>query len=461
MMVFGWHERLSWSYIKGDITKSVLLFLAMLISFTALLFAIGFHQGASQMISDVQYQFLDSQFFKAAKKETFALDSSPLSLVKTSRPTMSEMAFLNNYADSFVVSYNYEIFFPGNYSLSFRGQQIDRVSLVPVYSFVSASNRKKLLAAGTFPMANTLNDVVINTALAELIGGSKSSLIHQTLNLEVNSPISAIDGESQMLIEESFSYRDDLTIIGIVEELSFLNEPKLYYSFSALELLLDGYRFSKIKDKEGNSQTCQQIIALAPDDNYLSNYCLNIFALDEEAIGSLTYVSETLVKSNSSLEISSTSLMIQKTYQELMNATFYSMVVFVIIAIIGTCSIIATGSYSLFIAKKKDSAILSCLGARRRDVIKIFVDYTVAIVIGAALVSLPISLYLERTANNLLYQYFMFKNLIAIPYASFLKTPFLLLFILIASSLVVSCGCTILPILVYKKFSLAEELRDE
>jgi ABC-type antimicrobial peptide transport system permease subunit len=153
--------------------------------------------------------------------------------------------------------------------------------------------------------------------------------------------------------------------------------------------------------------------------------------------------------------------MIQKTYQELMNATFYSMVVFVIIAIIGTCSIIATGSYSLFIAKKKDSAILSCLGARRRDVIKIFVDYTVAIVIGAALVSLPISLYLERTANNLLYQYFMFKNLIAIPYASFLKTPFLLLFILIASSLVVSCGCTILPILVYKKFSLAEELRDE
>ncbi|MFA7700843.1 MAG: hypothetical protein WCX85_03110, partial [Bacilli bacterium] len=94
-MIFdGWKGKIAKSYLRDDMIKNIILFCSTLISFSSLLLATGFYYGAIQVVENAQKNIIDSSLFKAVKKESVSNNSSPLSLVKLSRPSREDLGFV-------------------------------------------------------------------------------------------------------------------------------------------------------------------------------------------------------------------------------------------------------------------------------------------------------------------------------------------------------------------------------
>lgn len=459
-MATGWKRTIARSYLRGDTSKNTILFLSTLVSFSSLLLATGFHYGANQIVDTAQSQIVDSSFFKAAKKEYVETgDSSPLSLVKVMRPKREELGFLNEILPSCVITHDLSKFFPGNHEIFFEEKRIDNILFAPVYSYVHLGTKRNMLIAGAIPSSETIHQVVINKTFATTICADIDNLIGREFAIDIKTKIT-INDSSNNTVEDVFLSSIKLEICGIFDELSFLNPPKIFYSQRAVEDFLSSYQLEDLSDYFKRNITCMDIFELIDDNHYLTNYGLNVFVLSEEEIVRMFALSKTLIRSESHLAFESSSLMIKDTYQELTKATLYSMIIFIVIAFVGTCLIMALGAYSSYVSKKKESAILSCLGVNRNSIFDIFFYKNATIASLAIVSSFACAAIGQFCANQLFYKYFMIKNLISIPFTSFLDIPFFLVFIVFYFGYLTTLIFTYLPLRLFKTLSLAEELRE-
>ncbi|MFA7378774.1 MAG: hypothetical protein WC014_04575, partial [Bacilli bacterium] len=56
----NWITRLALSNLRDGLTKSIILFLSSLVSFTSLLLAVGFYVGSQQTLDQTQNNLIDS-----------------------------------------------------------------------------------------------------------------------------------------------------------------------------------------------------------------------------------------------------------------------------------------------------------------------------------------------------------------------------------------------------------------
>jgi hypothetical protein len=178
-------------------------------------------------------------------------------------------------------------------------------------------------------------------------------LVGQKLTIYIKTKIT-IDDEYNSVIEEVFLWQKEMMISGIFEELSFLNTPKIFYSHVAFEELLENYYLEDISDHFNRDISCLDIFRIIADNHYLTNYDFNVFVLSKDDLPVVSEISKKLESSGSNLALESSSLLIKNTYQELTKAAFYSMLVFLVIALVGTCSIMAIGAYSIMFRKRRN-----------------------------------------------------------------------------------------------------------
>ncbi len=118
-------------------------------------------------------------------------------------------------------------------------------------------------------------------------------------------------------------------------------------------------------------------------------------------------------------------------------------------------------NYSSFLEERKERAILSSLGAFRREVDRI--SYLEALLSGLlsgflSLLLCPLAAY----GGNLLFQTkFGLDNLIDIPLAKYLGIPFLVPLIVLAFASFFNLLCCFFPLAKANRCDLSEELRDE
>lgn len=459
-MFSGWKETIARSYLRGDRSKNIILFFSTLISFSSLMLAAGFYYGANQFVETAQEQIVDSSLYKATKKEFLSSgDSTPLSVVKITRPKRDELGLLNDIMSSCVVTDDLSKLFPGNHELLYDEKRLDDVLFSPVYSSAHLQSKKSLLIAGEIPLNEEIGRVAINKTFASTLSSDFSYLIGQKLSISIRTKIIVYDSLN-VAVEDVFMTSLQLEICGIFEELAFLNTPKIFYSHIALEDYLVGYELEDLSDHFGRNISCLNVFEMIDDNHYLTNYNLNVFVLSEQEITKMSTLSKTLKKSASSLAFESSSLMIIETYEEVTKAALYSMIIFIVIAFVGTCSIMALGAYSSYVSKKKESAILSCLGAHQKSIFDIFFYKNSIIASLAILASFISAAATQLVANKLLYKHFMFKNLIRIPFTSFLNQPFFLIIIVLFLGYSTTLIFTYLPLRFYKGLPLAEELRE-
>ncbi|MDY0345023.1 MAG: ABC transporter permease [Bacilli bacterium] len=459
-MIFdGWKGKIAKSYLRDDMIKNIILFCSTLISFSSLLLATGFYYGAIQVVENAQKNIIDSSLFKAVKKESVSNNSSPLSLVKLSRPSREDLGFVDTNISSAIITNDYSKLFPGSHSLYFNEKRIDSALFSPVYSYHHLQEKSSLLVQGSIPREEDLEKVAINKTFALSIADETKNLIGEKITLEIETKI-AINDSFGTIINDLFMLSIELEISGIFEELAFLNTSKIFYSHIALENVLEDKHLEDLSNHFNTDITCQNIFSLIDDNHYLTNYGLNVFVLDNNEVESIATLSETLQKSESMISLESSAIMIQNTYQELTEAAFYSMLIFIVIAFFGTGSIMAIGSYSNYVSKKKESAILTCLGANKKCIFDIFFYETMLITVSASIASLAIAYSIQILANNFFYKHYMFKNLIAIPYSSILNIPFFIIFVVLTLVYICTLIFTYLPLRFYKGLSLADELRE-
>ena len=138
-----------------------------------------------------------------------------------------------------------------------------------------------------------------------------------------------------------------------------------------------------------------------------------------------------------------------------------ALIVFVSIAFVGVNFILGMLALSSFISRKKESAILTCLGAKDVSIISIFLKENYILIFVAFLIASVLSFPLSLLMNLVLEKSFGLTSLIKIPYISFLNVPYIFLPLLLLVFIFVSTLFLLIPILIYKNKSTVNELRDE
>jgi ABC-type lipoprotein release transport system permease subunit len=116
---------------------------------------------------------------------------------------------------------------------------------------------------------------------------------------------------------------------------------------------------------------------------------------------------------------------------------------------------------SSFISKKRETAILSSLGASKSELLSIFVSENALIAILGCLISFLAILVLEKPINRMLEYFSGLFPLVEVPYLSFLGYPFLLPLLILLSILLLVIVSAYLSLRLSFGEELAKELKKE
>ena len=189
----------------------------------------------------------------------------------------------------------------------------------------------------------------------------------------------------------------------------------------------------------------------------ISSFSLRCFLTDINKKEKIEELSKYLVNE---IKLSNDSLTIKEALSSLTTAATVGLDVFLVIALIGSILILGVFSYSSYSDDKKESSILSCLGAKDSEVVGIFVSESLIIVFFSFLLSTVISWLLQKPMNMLLNSLLDISNLIQIPIKSFYGIKGLLPLAVLTISIFATLLFTSIPILINKKVSLKKELTD-
>lgn len=453
--------KFSFVYFKNNLLKNIFIFLSLVISFSSFLLAIGFYEGTNKFIENSQNHLVDMNYFNISKKETYAFENSPFQLVKFKRPKENDVLFLEHYLEEYVISYDYQKIFPGAFSLLYFEKQITDCLFSPFYNIDQLKMKSDLLIHGEIKKEDSLFDIYINETFAKTLSQDLESLINSTLSLTTENKIIY---DFSLPLEINFDYfnvQNNFKISGIFRELNFLNEPKLFYSYSSLEVLLKNTILENLSEFRQIQTSCYDLFSLIDDENYLHNYQLNLFIFSSNDYISLSMLIKTLEESHSQIEIFSTSELIKKTYFELTKASFYSMIIFIVIAFLGSAFLIMISAYTNFVTRKKDAALLVILGLKHESLFNIFYYEILFVSLLSVLFSFLFSCLLSKLANLYFLNKFSFEKLIIIPISKFLNINFFLPFLCIFIASFLSYLFTFFPLYRQKKKPLIDELKEE
>lgn len=436
----------------ADALKNALSFVACFLCFLSLIATFGFYAGSRQVIADEKRASLQYLQASLAKTVTYPLEGSPLKLSQSSRPEESEAVELLKANPGIEVAPDFSYFFPAYSAYSLSGIPEDPVAFSPVSDLSLANRSTSFLVQGSAPTGGELNEVLVNEEFVRLFAENP---LGQELRFDKSISVSS-EGTSDE-VSLSFAFR----IVGIVREFSFLNMPKVYYSYPALRYEMEELKLENISAKAGHKITCASLVEEADAHSAYSSYDYFLFAKDERSADQLQRQAAVLEKSGSPFSISSASFTVESTFETLTNAFALSLIPFLVIGIIGVAFIVGSLAYSSFLERRKEAAILSALGARSSEIRFLFLSGSFLTVFLGVLAALSLSYPLEKYGSFLLERFLGIADLIQIPLGEYLGIPgFLILALSSFAGLISALGAG-LPLYKAQKANLAEELRDE
>ena len=447
---------------KSNFRKNLMCCFACLIGFTSSILAISFYNGSKEALRENQIKSLDYYTLSVQKKEYQEIEGSPLNLVKVSRPAKNEINFLTDFSSTLSCELNYDFILPQYCVVDCEGQKISDTKLTPVFSISLENYQKNLICQGSAPFNNDLNSAIVNCEFANEYFGNVDSILGKHLVIENKSKIDyPIFDNDRDYINDFVNLKLDFEIVAVVDEFSFLNQPKIYYSYTAFRDKMINTKLNQISDYLGRDFRCYDLVNESPSNSQISAYSYNIFLHNQEDVDKIFSLSKRLKSNESSLSLTSPMFDRIDAFESLVSTFSISMIVFVLIAIIGLAFIIGLFSFSNFIKNKKESAILSCLGAKSSDIGDIFVIENSFVALMSGLLSLLLSVPFAMLLNKLLFSHFGIVDVVRVNFGIVFGIPCFITLLITFMSLFLSFVSTELPLNVYKSMSLSNELRDE
>lgn len=452
----NWYSKIIARNFTKRFKRNIFSILAVTIGATASMLIFGFTNGAHDSIMNSAERQFDYGVASISKENKIVSDESPITLIQTLRANEEEIDTLSNEYDFLHYCYSYDSLVTPALDTYINDKEINNLTYTPVYSFCDSSINKSLLIKGKLPMIDTLNMVVINqTAYDYLKKEIKSDPLNTYIRLKDGASFTYYtDDIERPYITDYFVYDRLVEIVGVVKELSFLNTPKIYYSYKALDKYMEETLLNNLSEYLGETSWKDRIM-FASDNEYISNYSHRVFLKNSGDVYQLKEMKKHLKEGYS---LNSNALTVEETLFSLVDAASVGMEIFLVIALVGTAMIIGIVSFASYAEDIKDSAILLCIGATREDISSLYVFENCLIgLIGLAL-SFVIALVSQNPLNHLIERFTSLINIIDIPFNYFHGRAFLFPLLIVMSALLICVLATYLPISFSKKISLKEEL---
>lgn len=447
--------------LKRNIKKSILSVLSCTIGFAAILLAFGFSNGSETSQKNALTSNLAISYSTASLTSYYELENSPLSFKKEVKPDDIVTDYYLSSFEDVVYKPNLSYFFSSYPIGRYGDEEISGFEMIPVLNESLVEFGKPLLVSGELSI-DTLTDVVVNEEFLKLLNLSSDKAVDDLFKITNSVTVSYQTGDKENpIVKDEYSYNFKLRIAGVVKEFAFLNTPKIYYSYDAIYEELENTFAENISEHLKKSVSFLSLIENASEDDVITGYSTLLFLTSNKEKDKFFSYIETLQNEEDEFQITSNAYEIQKSYSTFISSFSNALFLFVIIAFIGINLIIGMISLSSFIQNKKESAIMTCLGARTSSIISIYLSENLFLCFISIVLSVVLAILTQGILNKIISERFALDNLIDIPFMNFMNIPFGLIIILF----VIACLCvslfTLTPLLIYKRISLADELRDE
>ena len=429
---------------------------ALTIGIVSSMLIFGFSNGKDNSIVKSMERQFDYGSASINKENKIVSNDSPITLIQTVRPSLEEIEELSYIYQDFHIEYSYDALISPYPEIYFNDAQIEDISYQPIYSFIDESTNHNLLSKGKIPNFDTLNQVVINQKAYQLLNKTfKYDALGSYIRIKDSHSYSYYtDDPETPYVTDYFVYDRLVQIVGVVNEITFLNTPKIYYSYLAMDKYLDDVLLNNLSSYKEEISWKERVMT-ASDNEAISSYTCRLFLKDINKLSSL----KTLKEGLSDYAITSNALTIEETLFSLVDAASVGMEVFLAIALVGVTMIIGIISFASYNEDIKESAILLCLGARRDDIAMIYVTESLLLGLLSVLLSFILALILLNPINALIEHFTSLINIINIPFKTFRGHTFLFPFLIVVATLTICALSTYIPVSFSKKISLKEELK--
>lgn len=461
------HYSSKWTnlFLKNNLRKNknkiILSFITFIIGFTSIFLAFGFSSGSKESQKKALETNLSLAYSTVSETTYFKIENSPLSYEKNVRPSVNLIDEKTKDFKSLYCEENISYFFSNYPQGKYRNDLIDGFEMIPLLNISEENYRSQLLISGTLP-SETLEEVIVNKEFVDLLNESYDKIVNKEFIISFSTTINEPTyDDNDPFIKDTFSYSLNLKIVGVVNEFSFLNSPKIYYSYNAAKDYLKKNISEPISKLRNKKTSYFDLINEAEDDNIVSSYSSILFLTSLEEKESYFSFIKKLSDTKDTLQITSNAYEVESSYISFIDSFSSALFVFVIIAFIGINFIIGMISLSNFIQNKKESAIMTCLGARNKSLLSIYLSENYLVSTITFIISIFTSILMQKLLNKLIFNKFSLANVINIPFKTYLNTPCGLMIIIFLVSILSITLFTLLPIFIYRKISIADELRDE
>ena len=449
-----WIDMLSVSNFKKRFKRNLFSVVATSVSLVSAILTIGFIIGKDDAINKASLKQFDFGSGTICEEDEIS-QGSLLSLTRTVRPNLSKLENSKILRQNFNIVPNFDAILPINSTLSYDGQTLENIYYQPVYSFEDYSVNKTLLMKGKIPSKDNLVDVVINNQCYDYLCSTlRKDILNEYIEVYSYAEFNYVDFD-ESVITDHFLYSKRIRIVGVVKELNYLQNARIYYSYLALESYLHDYLLPNISTYFNQDISWYDRILNAENFDILSSYSFRLFLKDYRNADILF----TDVDFGDKLSFSSGSVLIRTSLTGFMQAAEYGLIIFLAITIVGSILIIGIMSFTSYSEDHKTSAILSCMGASESEIISIYLNESIINGFISLLLSFATSYGLSILANNLVSKFIDLQNVISVPFSSFLGIPFLFPLIFLILNLLICILATSIPIIFSKRVSLKEELQ--
>ena len=430
---------------------------ALVVGLVASMLIFGFANGKdNSIIKSMENQF-DYGTASISKENRLESADSPITLIQTMRPSDAEMQEIRQMCTDFTISYSYDSLITPYPTMMINDKEIEDISYLPIYSFIDKSTNHDLLIKGKIPTFNTLNQVVINQHAYELLNKElKFDSLNSYIRIKEQHKFSFQTEDSiKPYVDDYFVFDRLVQIVGVVKEIGFLNSPKVFYSYLAMDSFMNETVLNNLSVYKGNT-TWKDMVIDSSSNEPLSSYSCRLFLKDISNISSLRNIDKQL---DDKYSVACNGLTVEETLFSLVSAASIGMEVFLGIALVGIVMILGIVSFASYNEDIKDSAILLCYGARRDDVALIYVSESLILGLISVIVSFVLASLLVKPVNLLIERFTSLINPIDIPFEAFKGHAYLFPLLILGITMFVCCLATYLPIGFSKKISLKEELK--
>lgn len=451
-----WKSKFIKSNLKKDIKKNLFSIIACTFSFASMFISVGFSEGSKKSQNDALQQNLSIGFATVSESKFIEIEGSPLLFEKTIKPNVE---LIDKYFSDFE-SIRYEenlSYFISNYpSCFFRETKINNFEMIPLYDCSLSSFGKDMIVKGS-PSNGNLEEIIVNEEFEKELN---CDVLNKTIILNNESFLNYHTGDDKTpFVKDTLSFTKKMKIVGVVHEFSFLNTPKVYFSYKGAKEFLKNEVMENASNFMGRRITFYDYLEDCKNDDPASSYSSYLFITNVDEIE--PFYKRIQEMKNEPLQVTSKALEIKETYSSFINSFSSTLVIFVIIAFAGINFILGMISLSTFLENRKNTAILTCIGARNSSIYSIHLTENYLVVFLSFILSVFLAIFLQSKLNDFFYSKFMLKNLISMPLKMYFGIPFGMIIFLGLVAIVCSTLFTLIPMIIYRHNSLADELRDE